>query len=144
MQELLVALLLFISQNSNLKLDNVDDIKVVFVDRHQMAMVTHKGRLPRGIDYASESVVGLFHQRRNTIYLSDSVELNTVYGRSVLLHELVHYMQHKNGLYASSICLQALERPAYELTNKYLVANDLPALFDEEHIAAAMGMCRNY
>lgn len=144
MKELIVSLLIFISQNSNLQYDGTPHISVIPVDSVTMTMIAHNGQLPRGRDHRDDSIVGLFHQDSQTVYLSEKLDLDSVYGRSVLVHELVHYLQHQNGLYASAICIQSLERLAYEMTNKYLEQNGERTLFSKQHIRAAIGMCGDY
>lgn len=144
MKELIVSLLIFISQNSNLHYDGNPHVSVIPVDSLTLTMIAHNGRIPKGRDYRSESIVGLFHQGSETVYLAERLDLDSVYGQSVLVHELVHYLQFQNGLYASSICIQSLEQLAYEMTNKYLVANGERALFSKRHIRAAVGFCGDY
>jgi len=144
MKELIISLLMFISQNSNLQYDENQHVSVIPVDSLTLTMIAHNGRLPKGRDYRSESIVGLFHQGSQTVYLSDKLDLDSSYGQSVLVHELVHFLQFQNGLYASSVCIQSLEKLAYQMTNKYLVANGEKPLFSKKHIRAATGFCGDY
>lgn len=144
MKELIVSLLIFISQNSNLQYDEAAHVSVIPVDSITLTMIAHNGRLPKGRDYRTDSIVGLFHQGSQTVYLSEKLDLNSAYGQSVLVHELVHYLQHHNGLYASTFCIQNLEKLAYNMTNKYLISQGESPLFTEKHIRAAVGFCGDY
>lgn len=89
---------------------------------------------------------GLYIYGHNTIYLSESVDLDTVYGTSVLLHELVHHVQMNVGLDKVAPCHTALETQAHEMQAKYLVANgyaaDSKEVADLEFAAVVMGMCK--
>ncbi len=58
---------------------------------------------------------------RGHVYLSDRVDLSTVKGQSVLLHELVHVYQIQNGMVGDT-CQDhyAAERQAYIMQNTFL------------------------
>lgn len=144
MKELIISLLIFISQNSGLQYDKQAHVSVIPVDSLTITMIAHNGRLPKGLDYRTDSFVGLFHHGSQTIYLAEKLDLESVYGQSVLVHELVHYLQYQNGLYASTFCMQSLEKLAYHMTNKYLVSKGEKPLFSKQHIRAAVGFCGDY
>jgi hypothetical protein len=59
------------------------------------------------------------------VYLDDQLDPDAdVYARSILLHELVHYLQQVSGHYEGmSVCQAAIlrERQAYQVQNEYLV-----------------------
>lgn len=61
------------------------------------------------------------------IYLNeDRVDLRTVYGKSVLLHELVHYTQDYCPKAPDQAMWDAREHPAYQIQNTYLRDNGSP------------------
>lgn len=66
----------------------------------------------------------------NVLYLDDSLDpAADVWARSVLVHELVHYVQEMTGKYAGmDRCVAAVlrEREAYFVQNQYLVRHGEP------------------
>lgn len=145
MQELIVALLLFIGQNSAMDVEGLETVEIKVVNQQAMADLINRNTMKHPItaDQVSD-LLGLFDHNDQSIYLSDKLDLSTPYGRSVLLHELVHYVLFKNFLYAASICHQALEKPAYDLQNDYLVSQGKPPRFNKMFIRAAVGWCAEY
>lgn len=57
----------------------------------------------------------------NTVYLSREWDSRDPYHRSILAHELVHYMQDMNGAVFAG-CMARFERPAYKAQMAYLTA----------------------
>lgn len=79
------------------------------------------------------------------VYLDESLDLaGNAFDRSILLHELVHHVQHAAGAYEMlpSDCERrnAEELEAYKIQNKYLAS-----ISDPRRIPAGawMGPCRN-
>lgn len=107
---------------------------VQYVNRQQLVLIAYEGNVPAGFDYAANSTLGLYNHKNNTIYLHESVDLTTVFGKSVLLHELVHFNQYAMGEYARAECMQANERLAYQMQNQYLQDNGLAELYNQQHI----------
>jgi len=68
-------------------------------------------------------VHALYEQGKETIYLSDNIDLNTFQGASVLLHELVHHYQNLSGAMEEYSCIGELEVLAYATQKQYLLAN---------------------
>lgn len=91
--------------------------KIVVMDREELKALAKK----------EVYVEGLYRFVDNTIYISDTVDLESVYGASVVVHEMTHYTQIAMGLDKVSPCAGALERQAYEMQAEYLTQNG----FDE-------------
>lgn len=145
MQELIFTLLLFIGQNSHMDVAGLETVEVQIVNQQAMADLINRNTFKHPVTADQlDHLLGLFDHNDQSIYLSDKLDLTTAYGRSVLLHELVHYVQFKNYLYAASICHQALEKPAYDLQNDYLVSQGKASRFDKMFIRAAVGWCAEY
>jgi len=79
------------------------------------------------------------------VYVDESLDLaGDAFDRSILLHELVHHVQHTEGAYEllPSDCERrnAEEQEAYKVQNKYLAS-----ISDPRRIPAGawMGPCRN-
>lgn len=62
-------------------------------------------------DPEGRSVSGLYDHRSGTIYLPDQWAADDVRDVSILLHELVHHLQHEAGV--TYQCRGAMEAPAY-------------------------------
>ena len=62
----------------------------------------------------------LYEVETATIYLSDRIDLNTAYGQSVLLHELVLHVQHQMDLDEIACGYSFVEDDAYTVQAEYL------------------------
>ncbi len=75
----------------------------------------------------AQKVESFYEVKTKTIYLHDQLDLSTLEGRSTILHEYVHFLQFAYGLDQSiSVCINELEKDAYELEIKYLTDNGEP------------------
>jgi hypothetical protein len=68
-------------------------------------------------------VHALYAHHESTIYLSSHVDLTTIQGASVVLHELVHHYQNVSGAMDGYDCARESEQLAYETQRDYLIAN---------------------
>ncbi len=68
-------------------------------------------------------VHALYEHEKSIIYLSRHIDLTTIQGASVLLHELVHHHQNVSGAMDGYNCMQQSEKLAYETQRQYLTAN---------------------
>jgi hypothetical protein len=69
------------------------------------------------------SLIAIYEDATQTIYLSDRWEGSSLADQSVLVHEMVHHLQYQAGIrYA---CGGARERPAYLAQKKWLEINEL-------------------
>lgn len=146
MKELIASLLLYIGQNSPLLLEQEieqNPVQVEIVSKVELVSIAHEGNVPSGFDYDSNSTIGLYNYKNNTIYIGNSVDLETPYGKSILLHELVHYVQYHNDIYDTVNCIQQNESLAYDIQNLYLKEKRVDALFSKQHIFFA-SLCHDY
>lgn len=90
--------------------------------------------LPLSIDKLNSKIYGLYNYQDETIYLLDSVDLNTNKGKSILLHELVHYFQYKNGYHNRVVCKNQLEYLAYYLEAQYMQEQGERVAFTQDHL----------
>ena len=81
-------------------------------------------------DVAENNVVGLYDSRTNTIYLRHDWDSSNPADVSVLVHELVHYLQFRAGLRFA--CPEEREELAYRAQAQWLAmyGKDLSAEFD--------------
>lgn len=66
----------------------------------------------------AETLDGMYCEDRVTIDGSD-VDLSTPAGQTVLVHELVHWLQDHNGAWEEAECVPALERDAYYVHHEW-------------------------
>jgi hypothetical protein len=137
MEQLLVVLLLWIGQHSDfdyqpsMGVPNVEQVSQLELARLYVGSEGHS----RG--FASEEVYqslasgleAIYAADLNTIYLGEKVDIETEYGRSVLVHELVHFLQDVHEHHAKVSCGQALEKDAYFTQADYMLEHDLKPPF---------------
>ena len=63
-------------------------------------------------------VGGMYNSRDDVIYLPNGFQMNDLYQQSVLVHELVHYLQDSRNLRFE--CMGAIEEQAYRLQGVWL------------------------
>lgn len=73
----------------------------------------------------SEKPIAAFLPASSEILLSHDVDLNTMLGRSYMVHEIVHAFQFENLVTAPSSCPGLLEGEAYRVQANYLRQNSL-------------------
>jgi hypothetical protein len=73
----------------------------------------------------TDLTVGAFYNFENeTMYFKDTIDVGSVYGRAVVLHELVHHVQYVNGItFATCDSYRMQERQAYSLQLEYMLSN---------------------
>ena len=74
------------------------------------------------VDMSGIQARGLYDWDQGKIYISSQVDLTTIHGMSVVLHEMVHHYQSTEGLFASYDCRNASELLAYETQKQFLTA----------------------
>ena len=88
-----------------------------------------KLRLGEGYESASDRIKqymgsntrAVYSYADRTIYLRSDIKPNTVDGQATIAHEYIHYLQHITGAYTLTPCDNALETPAYQIQNEFLV-----------------------
>lgn len=99
----------------------VDELpQVQSVNARRMAEVAFNGSLPASVSPESLEIYGLYHHHERNIYLLDTIDLNTDYGKGILLHELVHYLQYKYGLDLLVEHKNDLEKLAYQIEKEFI------------------------
>ncbi len=62
--------------------------------------------------------LALYAKGEKVLYLSHEIDLSTLLGRSILVHELVHHLQRENDVHFE--CAEAAEAQAYQLQGQWL------------------------
>ena len=73
----------------------------------------------------------IYSANNNTIYLGKSIDPTSTYGRSILIHELVHFLQNKHEMHKQVACNNALEKDAYIAQSHYMVQNKVIPSFNK-------------
>jgi len=106
---------------SQLDFDVGDEMpKIQRLPRSEMYKLAFGKNMPRVGSGSALNVYGLYNYQDETIYVLDSINLNTIKGKAILLHELVHYLQYQNGHDDMVECRNRLEYLAYRLEASYL------------------------
>jgi hypothetical protein len=132
--ELAAGLLGWINNHSSFEfdLDNIPNIKKV--TSTQIAEVAFGGELPEAVDPDSLQIFGLYNFNDGSVYLLDSIDLESDEGKGILLHELVHYLQYQTGVDKDAKCMNELESLAYVLEAKFHESNDHEHNITDAHI----------
>ena len=77
----------------------------------------------------------IYDHRRKRILVSSRIDWDSAYGRSVIVHELVHFIQYQRGEQDRVGCLNALEKDAYQVQALYMEAFGVPKNFDKLTVA---------
>lgn len=104
------------------------------VNSKQMFKIAFGKDMPRAMSQKNMQIFGLYNYKNKTVYLLDSIDLNTEKGKSILLHELVHYVQYENDHDEKVSCKNKLEHLAYNLEAKYLKEHGQRVNFSSAHI----------
>jgi hypothetical protein len=141
MKETLFALLVWINQHSAFEYDlagGVPDLKQVGAD--ELVMVAFQGNVPShlagpGLEEIKQALTAVYNQDERAIYIKSEVDLGSDYGKSVLVHELVHFVQYETGVNARVKCGSALEYDAYHIQKAFLVESGLKPDYDDFTVA---------
>lgn len=118
MKDSLVNLLLWIATNSGMAYDGHSIPTVEQVDRAQLVSMAFGDRYPAAVQGGKYQVSGLYNAELRTIFVIDSISLQSQQGKALLVHELVHFLQLENGLDQGRPIL-ALEPDAYAIEEAY-------------------------
>lgn len=130
--ELAVELLRWINNRSSFEI-KIDEIpKVIKVTDHEMAEIAFGTKA--SLAQMSRKINGLYNFNEKSVYILDSLDLNSEKGKSILLHELVHYMQYQLDLDKDVKCKNELESLAYLLQVQYLKSQKSSFEISNKHI----------
>jgi hypothetical protein len=105
--DLVVAILIeWLALNTDIKLNNFPRVEVV---RHSDI-----------VEMSGMNAQGLYNWDEQKIYISNFVDLTTIQGVSIVLHELVHHHQNVSGMLSSYECKNQAEQLAYETQKHFL------------------------
>jgi len=112
MKEILTALMIWLGANTPFN-TNYDIPNILFVTQDQMEEMFYKGsnKMPNTLH-------GLYDKESDTIILSDQWDRRKPWDMSVLLHEMIHYLQDQNKMKFN--CVANMEKDAWPIQQLYL------------------------
>ena len=133
MKAIVVSLLTWIGAHSNYAVPK---------DTPAVAMVSHDYLVALACDHDCP-VMGVYPDQ-NVVYIDEALQIDTnVCAQSVLLHELVHYLQNRDGKFLNlpaPLRSYSREHEAYAIQQKFLAANGRQVAFGPNlPIGAFMG-----
>ncbi|MEJ2157865.1 MAG: hypothetical protein P8X96_21250 [Desulfobacteraceae bacterium] len=143
MEALLLTLLLWINQNTQFDYSAANGLPAIeAAEQMTLAelMIDDEAELAGNRHTASfqnfvNQLEAVYDHDRNRILVSGRINWDSPYGRSVIVHELVHFIQYRQGVQDQVACLNALEKDAYEAQALYMAAHDIPMNFDKLTVA---------
>lgn len=143
MEALMLTLLLWINQHTQFEYDPHHGLPAISAaDQITLAalIIDDEDELKRNRNTVSfqnfvNQLEAVYDHHRQRILLSSKIDWNSPYGRSVIVHELVHFIQYQQGMQNRVECLNALERDAYEVQALYMETFGVPKNFDKLTVA---------
>ena len=66
-------------------------------------------------------VYALYQRSNKTIYMADELDMEDIFSKSVLVHEIIHHYQNESGLMSTYRCVLQAEELAYFIQRDFLV-----------------------
>jgi hypothetical protein len=143
MEQLLIILLLWIGQHSDfdyhpdMGLPNVEQVTQRKLAHIYVGDEDSVGNNNNTQGFLSEEAYqslaagleAVYAADKNTIYLGEKIDIKTDYGRSVLVHELIHFLQNTHQHHTQVACGNALEKDAYFIQADYMKEHNIPPPF---------------
>ena len=112
MKEIITALMIWLGANSDFNV-NMDIPTVMFLPQDKMEQQYYKGR-----KHADVNLHAFYDTENDIIVLPDTWDRRKPWDLSVLLHEIIHYVQDQNHIQFN--CVQEMEAKTWPLQQKYL------------------------
>jgi len=111
MESVIAFMLLWIGETTDYNV-NLPHPEVVFLAQQELE-IEYGGSTTGG-----GALMGFYSTKKDIIYLKDDFNIHDPWKKSVLFHELFHYVQDQNGFQGN--CVQEWERETYPLQKKYM------------------------
>ena len=112
MKEIIMALMIWLGANTNYNVD-IPEPTVLFVTQEQLERAYYRGESHEGV-----TLHGIYDTKLNLIMLSDAWDRTKPWDLSVLLHEVIHYVQDVNEI--EYTCIAEMEKDSWPLQQQYL------------------------
>lgn len=151
MEAVILSLLLWINQNTHFDYDIHNGIpSLVATDQIELAalIIDDDATLMKVKNTATfksyiDQLEAVYNHDSQTIHISSKIDLQSAYAHSVIVHELVHFIQYQEKINETVECLSALERDAYDIQAMYMDQHHIPKNFDKLTVALR-SMCMDY
>ena len=123
LKEIIVTLLIWISQNSSFEITNPNEYPlpvITFISQEEIHFIVTKKDIKENTIFIIQAA---YIPENNILYLPHDLKLDTLSFKSILIHELVHHIQNINDI--SYPCDGHTEKDAYNLEMKYLIQNGI-------------------
>lgn len=142
MDAILLSLLLWINQNTDFDYDiNRGLPAVVQVDQMTLARLIiddettiEKEKHTAAFKNFVNQLEAVYDYHHKIIFISSKIDLSSQYAHSVIVHELIHFIQYQQGMDKKVSCRNELERDAYEVQALYMETHNIPKNFDKATI----------
>ena len=114
MKELILSLFLFIAAETNYNTD-LPNPEIEFLPETELVEM-YMGDSEHS--HRPTDLWGFYNLKNKKIYLRDTWDLHNPWNKSILLHELIHYVQDMNN--QEFLCIQEMEKESWPLQQKYL------------------------
>jgi hypothetical protein len=112
MKEIIMALMIWIGANTDYNID-ISNPTVYFLTQEKMEKVYYGDKEHLGI-----TLHGFYDIKSKLIVLPETWDKTDPWHLSVLLHEIIHYLQDKNDILF--VCMAEMEKDTWPLQQKYL------------------------
>lgn len=112
MKEIIAWLFIWLGTNTYLNTDHPHP-EVVFMPQEEMNALYYQDN-----DHEPDSLHGLYNKEEDTIILRDDWNKDDPWDMSVLLHELVHYLQDVNEM--KFTCTAEMEKDSWPIQQNFL------------------------
>ena len=112
MKEILTALMIWLGANTPFQTDHPLPT-VIFLSQEKMEQMFYGDN-----EYEPDSLHGMYNKEESTIILSDDWNRNDPWDLSVLVHEMVHYLQDQNNMVFP--CNAEMEKMSWPIQQFYL------------------------
>jgi len=142
MTEIMIAMMVWIASVTGMTVPLAPPHSPVYVNERVMKYIMNECSIEANKERceiiskekSTDSVMGIFDHNTNNIYLNSSIRtLDQKIQDSILIHELVHYMQFQNNL--PYTCLGQLEKLAYKVQSQWLIENGRKDVYEELQIS---------
>ena len=142
MIEIMYAMMVWISSVSGLAVTEAPLYSPVYVNERVLKYLMNgcsneknRERCKALVDEKSNgNILGIYDQNTNNIYLNSIIRTwDKDIQNSILIHELVHYMQFQNN--TPYTCLGELEKDAYRVQSEWLIKHGRKDVYEELEIS---------
>ena len=112
MKEIIMALMIWIGANTNYNVD-VPVPKLWFLTQEQLEQAYYGDK-----EYEGTILYGFYNIKLNLIAIPDTWDRTDPWDQSVLLHEMIHYLQDVNQI--EYPCIEEMEKDTWPLQKQYL------------------------